>query len=749
MTFLLSTMHSRSLIAHSDGRRRSSLGRPTAVATLALALVLAGQNAHATPAALAAAPARQAHIVTLLTGERVVVGTSPSGRPALQIVRSAQKGPASQVTTASLDGDQYVIPVSAQPYLGRYLSIGLFDVTRLATAPTADRVPLLITYAPGTSPSLPGVKITSASAGHATGYVTPSSARTFGAALAAQAVADSQAGWPSKSKLFGSVTRIGPDPAPPPIVVPNFPQVTLIINVLSRTGEPIPFGFGFLVNAEDGRKYGAFILVIDGEARVSVPLGHYLGIFDDFAFSRDGSVTARVMPVVDYNVSGDSQTLKVDARSATSNLSVTTPKVSVGQELSAEFDGSDALGYSSFGFGYDFSLPGSRLLVKPTPVPDIGMFSQTTRWIQVDPSTVGGRYMFDATFQAEGVPADQSQTVPGVSHLATVEASYASDRSLRLGGAARFVFLPGSFFTFATFNPVPMPLRRTEYVDAPAGSLVQDLVLTDLNAWDPGIVQDDLRTVLPGSVRSERWLRSPFILDVPDPTAADPFPLCFACTSPGAITFISALTDGVPTHQGWVSTSRDGSAVAHFKIYRNGTLLRQERDSLGDALKVPVGPATFRVVTDVTRVWTDSFLSTFTSADVTFRSGRAVPMPPSWGCFTASSCSVLPVLRALVDLHASPQGTVPVGTTTFDVSAGHIAGAADPAISSVRVAVRRSGTSTWTFLPVTKVDPGGYRAKFTALSWLNGRTMDLRVIVTDVAGGKITQTTDRAFVVSA
>ena len=124
-------------------------------------------------------------------------------------------------------------------------------------------------------------------------------------------------------------------------------------------------------------------------------------------------------------------------------------------------------------------------------------------------------------------------------------------------------------------------------------------------------------------------------------------------------------------------------------------------------------------------------------------------MPPSWGCFTASSCSVLPVLRALVDLHASPQGTVPVGTTTFDVSAGHIAGAADPAISSVRVAVRRSGTSTWTILPVTKVDPGGYRAKFTALSWLNGRTMDLRVIVTDVAGGKITQTTDRAFVVSA
>jgi hypothetical protein len=336
-----------------------------------------------------------------------------------------------------------------------------------------------------------------------------------------------------------------------------------------------------------------------------------------------------------------------------------------------------------------------------------------------------------------------------VSHLATVEASYASDRSLRLGGAARFVFPPGAFFASATFNPVPMPLRRVEYVEAPAGSLVQDLVLSDLNAWDPGIVQDGFRTALPGSVRSERWLRNPFILDVPDPAPADPFKLCFACTSPGAITFISALTDGVPTHQGWVFTSPDGSAVAHFKIYRNGTLLRRERDSLGDALKVPIGPATFRVVTDLTRFWTDSRLSTFTRTDVTFRSGGAVPMPPSWACFTASRCSVLPVLRALVDLHATPHGTVLVGTTTFDVSAGHIDGAADPAISSARVAVRRSGTSGWTFLPVTKMGPGSYRATFTAPSWFNGRAMDLRVIATDVTGGVITQTTDRAFLVSA
>jgi hypothetical protein len=738
----------RSLLFGGGNRGRVSFTRRTAVAALATAMLLGSQGVHGAPLATTTGPGRETRIVTLLTGERVVVGTSPSGRPTLQIVRSSQQGPASPLTTASLNGDQYVIPASAQPYLGRYLDAGLFDVTKVAAAGITDRVPLRITYTPGTSPSLPGVTITSSGTGVATGYVTASSARTFGTALAAQAVADSQAGWPASSKLFGSVTRISLDLARQATVTPDFPQVTLIIKGISHTGGPIRFSFGFLMNADDGRKYSAFIFLIDGEARVSVPLGHYLGIFDEFTFSRDGSITERVMPVVDYDVTGGSQTMRVDARLATATLSVTAPKVSAAQELIASFGGSDARGYSSFEFGYDFAEPGGRLRVVPTPAPAVGTFGQTTRWILVDPSTPGGRYLFDASFQADGVPTDQTQAIPKISRLATVDDSYASDRLLRIGGAARLVFVPGSFFAFATFNDVPMPLHRLEYVLVPTRSLVLELALADINAWDPGFMDEGVETADPGSVRSESWLRNPYILDVPSPTDSDPFPLCFACRSSGAMTFVSALTDGVPTHQGEVFGSPGGSPVAHFKVYRNGTLLLQERDSLGDAFSVPTGPATYRVVTDLTRIWTNSLLSTYTITDVTFRSGLAVPMPPSWYCFTARNCSVLPVLRALIDLHASPQGSVPVGTTTFDVSAGHIADAADPDISSVRVAVRRSGTIAWTPLPVAQRKSGHYRATFTAQAWLDGRAMDVRVRVTDVKGGVLTQTTERAFLVS-
>ena len=37
---------------------------------------------------------------------------------------------------------------------------------------------------------------------------------------------------------------------------------------------------GLLMNVDDGRKYNGFVVIEDGEARVSLPAGHYSGVFD-------------------------------------------------------------------------------------------------------------------------------------------------------------------------------------------------------------------------------------------------------------------------------------------------------------------------------------------------------------------------------------------------------------------------------------------------------------------------------------
>ena len=147
---------SRRLLFDRGKRQGRSFGHRAAAIGLTASMLIVGQSARGASLAGPTGTGRQARQVTLLTGERVVVGRSPSGRSTLQIVRAAQRGPASALTTANLNGDQYVIPASAQPYVGRYLDIRLFDVTKLAAAGITDRVPLRITYAPGTSPSLPG-----------------------------------------------------------------------------------------------------------------------------------------------------------------------------------------------------------------------------------------------------------------------------------------------------------------------------------------------------------------------------------------------------------------------------------------------------------------------------------------------------------------------------------------------------------------------------------------------------------------
>jgi hypothetical protein len=290
-----------------------------------------------------------------------------------------------------------------------------------------------------------------------------------------------------------------------------------------------------------------------------------------------------------------------------------------------------------------------------------------------------------------------------------------------------------------------MPLHRVDYVYAPRGSFLQDLALADFNAWDPGIVQAPFVSPTPGSTRIERWFRNPYVLAVPDLSSYG----CLACKTPDKMTFAFALNDDDPTHEAWVFRSPNGKPIAHFSVYRDGTLLLRKTDRLGDIFRVPEGPATYRVVNTLSRVFTGSSLSTSTITDVTFRSGQGVPAPPSLYCYTGDTCSIMPVLKAHLALHASSFGAIPLGRSTFDLTVGHIEGAAQLPLASVAVKVRRTGSSTWKALAVTREGPGHYRANFKAMAWMDQRGFDVRVKVTDTKGGELIQTTDRAFVVGA
>ena len=733
--------------------RRVADGMGHRLPRVALVVAVAAASVVAAILPAAARPAmpqtRPATIVTLLTGERVVLGTGANNTPTVQIMRATTSGPASVDKVVRLGADTYVIPASAMAYFGKNLDPSLFDVTALAAAGFGRRIPLVITYEIGTSPSLPGVTITNARKGIAHGFVTPQSSKDFGAALANKAIADSGAGWPSSKTLLGTVTAIAPDMRTPTKVTPRFPMSTLIIDGISKTGGPMRFAFGALVNMDDGRKFAGFVVMYHGEARASVPIGTYAAVFNDLIFSGDGSVTIREDVVTDFAVTGSQGHMTVDSRNATAIPSVTTPMPSVPLGLDTEIDLNDQTHHFFSSFGWSIGLPGATMRFTPQPEPQVGTLRWSVHWNTVDPSTPGGAYDFDATFAARGIPADQSRVLGPVSQAMTVDNTYDSDATFQIGAASRFVFLPKSFGASATYWPIPIPLHRVDYVYAPSGSIVEDIALANAEAfWDPGFVDGPYEPYTAGARSTQTWFRDPYSLNVPAPQADARRFACLACASDTHLVYVNGLNDSDPQHFVEVFGSPNGKPVAQFTVYRNGQVLVDKPDRLGGSFKIPSGPATYRVVNELSRRFTLSPFSTEVTADATFHSWQGVPAPKNVFCYTRDPCSIMPVVTAHLGLDTTTRGTLPVGRHVFDLETGHIRGARTFPITSVVVSIRRAGTTTWKPLTLTSSGTNSYQAHFKALDWMQNRLFDIQVSVTDSKGNALVQTTEDAFVVS-
>ena len=73
-------------------------------------------------------------------------------------------GSAGQFQVLRPGGQAYVLPLTAQPYLGGSLDPSLFQVSAPAEAEAGSRLPVRVRYS-GAAPALPGVTITSSGAG--------------------------------------------------------------------------------------------------------------------------------------------------------------------------------------------------------------------------------------------------------------------------------------------------------------------------------------------------------------------------------------------------------------------------------------------------------------------------------------------------------------------------------------------------------------------------------------------------------
>ena len=729
--------------------------------TAVAAAAVTGLPAAAARSAVAASPSATpipgttATVVPLVTGDQVVVTAADHGQSSYVLRRAVGGGGAAE--SVQIAGDHYVIPAVAVPYLGRQLDRSLFDVSALARdgITGAARIPVTLTFAAGVAPSAPpGVTLTSVTGSSARGYLTARSAPAFTAALRKQIGADVAAGHRVGSGALpaGLASMNLAAPGGPVAVTPHYPLYILQLNLTDETGQPANAVYANLIDNTNVAASVGPVPVAGGVARVAVPAGDYSAYLLFLDFDAQGNLTAtHAVTRNDFTVAAGGMTMEAfDERSASSAVSVRTPRPATADGLNLNFYRFDASGYGTDVVG--LIDPGIRVYVSPQGAATVGRLHYVVQWGGTG-TAPGEAYRYDVAFADDNIPARESFTVRN-DQLAVMHQHFSADPA---AGATK-----GSLSNFPT-DPVAAPLATFYGIGADEtmpGDLTDYLGTADGGQWSQIIITPnalelagDWRTFAAGRDYSQSWAHGPLAADLGQHTG--PFQDCLACTAGGTLTLgFYPLEDSEPDHSGMLQAP----TVAHFTLYRDGTRIFDAADQSGAVVQgIPAAPSTYRAVFDLDLTGIPGFSqSTRAETDMTVKylpqQGAALPAYDSCTGQSASSpCEILPALTLNYQLLTNEANTSDRPVQVLCLHIGHVSydGAGSRSrITSAAVSVSFDGGTTWQPAAVA-----GWNGQYIA-TWKNpvsarGTSPEIRVTASDASGGSIAQTITSAYTIAS
>jgi hypothetical protein len=681
--------------------------------------------------------------VLLPTGNRIQV---TDGRWVAEQTKSV--GPEQLLIKRTHAGRRYLTPMAATPYLDSVLDYSLFDVAQLAKTQAADgRVPVTVSYQ-GSTPNIPGVTITSATGGVATGYLTAASAPRFGQALAAQWKADAAAGRRSRTTLFGGVKKISA--AKPAKIVstvtPMYVQYTLKVKVTGPDGKPEVFGQVELTNMDDQQKFSEAALVVDGEARFSLPKGHYWADAVDYVIDDDGVEHMRVTTLSDYTVKGSGQTLALDHRKANTSAKPTVPRTAV---MEGFYFGIERIGADGRDTGMEINSEPFDLRYNPAPAAKVGTLKTYFQW-RLSGGSQAHPYTYDLAAAAKGVPAKKTYAFT-TADMATINARYYGDGTSHNSAFARFASYPGEVSGAEYGTPVTLGSARTEYVAATGSpSWTDELDLETTVDTSTPFLDSQNRPLPAGSTTSQTWARGPLAPGFAKFAATDT-PWCWACRSKDSMyVLFSDITDSDNYHQGGGLEPADDLPFNRFRVYANGKKITDIADSdTGQPFTVPTASTSYRVLYDFDRRKAEPAQSTSSQTELTFtsKSGSGHALPSTWTCFTDDPCRMLPIVRARLSLPTDLQGRLPVGKSTVTVTVSGLQSAGTTVPKSASLQIHAANRGVWLPVELTSAGNGIYRGTITNTDEYAGQGVDVKFSGTSTAGSTFTQTVLRAYTV--
>jgi hypothetical protein len=542
-----------------------------------------------------------------------------------------------------------------------------------------------------------------------------------------------------------NVSQFDVTAATTPVVTPKFPMVTLTVHGIDAGGGRAADTAVTVVNVDDNRKFFGVQGFVKGVAKFSVPNGHYLATTLFRVSNPHGPATVHMVTVPQFTVSGASS-VTMDARTATSLISVETPRPAAVQGSEVVVGRADATGST---FGNILNAGTDSVYVSPTKWVTVGQLFYSVTWRLAAPD---GSYTYDVKLASDGAIAAQQRYTVTVAQLATITSRYHSEVP-RPGLETRFSFLPWQTFGFATLFDLPQPGQRTEYVMAnPDIGWQQLVVAVHVPFFTGGTLMGPDRIFTPGQRVTEDWNRQPMhpgvqadlgtnfrnVFRCPSCRVGDAFGPQILAFADNTLGHVGSPFDGL-TESATLTLSENGHPVTPHPV--TGLF--------------PLTPAkaSYRLVADTVREAPYFTLSTKVHTEWGFTSshaGGSGTLPPGWLCpdFTTTDCGVVPLMMARYDLPVSLSGTMPAGATRFDVTVDHVQGGPALPVSSAQVSVSYVDGATWLPATVTGLGGGQFRVAYTtpAAGATNGY-VGIRLAATDAAGGTLSQTIVRAYAV--
>ena len=692
--------------------------------------------------------------VLLVNGDRVMT----SGGRDVAVAPTSAEGLAGATMSLRLGGHRYVIPSAAVPYLDHGLDWTLFDVPALATAEKAGRLPVRISYGARLR-ALPGVTITRSGGGLASGYLTASSARVFGAALIRQFRADHRRGSYGRDGMFAggeSVALAGTTVAA--TARPDLPMHVLTMTATNITGKPDNGDVVFVLNMDNSTIFGdpneSENDFYKGTTKFSVPAGNYfaMGMF----FDASGATRLVVLPHFSVPSTG-SATVPIAESLASSKITFATSLPARVTDIQATLLTQSAAGpESSFSFD-NGNLP---LYLSPTTsAPPVGHLYVGVNALLHSPTTAASPYQYNLVYQ------DVSGTIPAQDY--TVQASSVATLHQRFFQAGR---AQGGFFQlgiypweggyFTTIYPQALPYQRTVYATGdPAAQWAAESFQS--YATLAGGQSAALERYAAGQTVPDDWNAAPLHAGTNKNLigAANLFAeIPSASRSGNTLTLdVTPFSDNQPGHLGSGFEGgifgATGKVTGSYEIDQNGKKIAGGNAALTSSdlyaqARLSAKRSVIKFAVSASRTGRAYGLPASSRTVWTWPSARqAGTAPPAgWFCPGGQTCVVQPMMTLEYSVpglrlneSASP------GRQVLDFSAAHLQLAAPAAVTRATVQVSQNGGKTWRTVAVAPTGPGRFRATFSD-KWAGA--VSLRVTAADSAGSQIKETILSAYKVS-